>query len=94
MKTIVLVCIALAMLLVDPTPETGLHAQQMEVAAPRAASYEGQKVSSVLLAGQPDGDLNKLRSLVQQKINAPYPRRTPLQARRRSWEQNHCWHRR
>lgn len=35
-------------------------------------SYEGQKVSSVQLAGQPDGNLRKLHSLVAQPINAPY----------------------
>jgi outer membrane protein assembly factor BamA len=35
-------------------------------------SYEGQKVSSVQIAGQPDGNLKKLRSLIAQPINAPY----------------------
>ncbi len=68
MKTIVLICVALATISAPVT----LHAQQMQAAAPQAASYEGQKVSSVILAGQPDGSLNKLKSLVEQKVNAPY----------------------
>jgi outer membrane protein assembly factor BamA len=48
-----------------------LHSQQIE-ATTGAISYEGQKVSSVLLAGQPDGNLKKLHSLIAQPINAPY----------------------
>jgi len=35
-------------------------------------SYEGQKVTSVQLAGQADGNLRKLRSLIAQPVNAPY----------------------
>src|SRR5262249_49009164 len=44
--------------------------QQTE--ASTAVSYEGQRVSSVQLAGQPDGNLPRLRSLIAQPINAPY----------------------
>jgi outer membrane protein insertion porin family len=49
---------------------TELHSQQIEAAA--AVSYEGQRVSSVQLAGQPDGIPRRLRSLIGQPINAPY----------------------
>jgi outer membrane protein insertion porin family len=48
-----------------------LYSQQIE-AATQTVSYEGQKVSSVQLAGQPDGDVKKLRALITQPINAPY----------------------
>src|SRR5215831_6785361 len=48
-----------------------LHSQQIEASSP-AVSYEGQKVSSVQLAGQPDGNPRKLQALVAQPINAPY----------------------
>jgi outer membrane protein insertion porin family len=48
-----------------------LHSQQVE-AAPSAVSYEGQRVSSVQLAGQPDGNPRMLRALIAQPINAPY----------------------
>ncbi len=50
---------------------TVLHSQQIE-ATQGAVSYEGQQVSSVLLAGQPDGNPRKLRALIAQPINAPY----------------------
>lgn len=50
---------------------TVLHSQEIE-ATRGAISYEGQKVSSVLLAGQPDGNPRKLRALIAQPINAPY----------------------
>ena len=54
------------------TSETAmLHSQQME-ATRGTISYEGQRVSSVLLAGQSDGNLRKLRALIVQPINAPY----------------------
>jgi len=43
-----------------------------ETQSTSAVSYEGQKVTSVQLAGQPDGNLRKLRSLIAQPINAPY----------------------
>ncbi|HET9838703.1 MAG TPA: POTRA domain-containing protein [Candidatus Angelobacter sp.] len=47
-----------------------LYAQQ----APSTGmiSYEGQKVTSVQVAGQPDGNLKKLRELIAQPVNAPY----------------------
>jgi outer membrane protein insertion porin family len=48
-----------------------LQSQQIE-AASAAVSYEGQRVSSVQLAGQPDGIPRKLRSLIAQPVNAPY----------------------
>ena len=35
-------------------------------------SYEGQKITSVQIAGQPDGNLKKLRELITQPANAPY----------------------
>jgi outer membrane protein assembly factor BamA len=47
-----------------------LYSQEIQ-SAPEV-SYEGQKVSSVQIAGQPDGNLKKLRSLIAQPINAPY----------------------
>src|SRR6478736_6523503 len=47
-----------------------LHSQQVEAAA--AVSYEGQRVASVQLAGQPDGNPRKLKALITQPINAPY----------------------
>jgi outer membrane protein assembly factor BamA len=48
-----------------------LCAQEIQAATP-AITYEGQKVTSVQLAGQPDGNLKMLRSLIAQPINAPY----------------------
>jgi len=42
-----------------------LHSQQIE-ATSAAVSYEGQRVSSVQLAGQPDGNPRKLRALIAQ----------------------------
>jgi outer membrane protein insertion porin family len=48
-----------------------LHSQQIE-ATSAAVSYEGQRVSSVQLAGQPDGNPRKLRALIAQPVNAPY----------------------
>ncbi|MCU1332308.1 MAG: surface antigen [Candidatus Angelobacter sp.] len=48
-----------------------LHSRQIE-AKSAAISYEGQRVSSVQLAGQPDGVPRKLRSLIAQPVNAPY----------------------
>ncbi len=47
-----------------------LHSQQVEAAA--GVSYEGQRVASVQLAGQPDGNPRKLKALITQPINAPY----------------------
>ncbi|MGC2696111.1 MAG: POTRA domain-containing protein [Candidatus Angelobacter sp.] len=48
-----------------------LHAQEIQATTP-AITYEGQRISSVLLAGQPDGNLKKLRELIAQPVNAPY----------------------
>ncbi|HET8891454.1 MAG TPA: POTRA domain-containing protein [Candidatus Angelobacter sp.] len=48
-----------------------LHSQQIETAT-TAVSYEGQRVSSVQLAGQPDGNPRKMRALIAQPVNAPY----------------------
>jgi outer membrane protein insertion porin family len=48
-----------------------LRAQEIQATTP-AITYEGQKVTSVQLAGQPDGNLKSLRSLIVQPINAPY----------------------
>jgi len=48
-----------------------LHAQEIQ-ATTAAVSYEGQKVASVQLAGQPDGRLKRVRALIAQPINAPY----------------------
>lgn len=45
------------------------HAQQLK---PAGISYEGQKVSSVELAGLPDGNVRQLKQLIAQPINAPY----------------------
>ncbi|HET9365094.1 MAG TPA: hypothetical protein VFP71_08825, partial [Candidatus Angelobacter sp.] len=62
MKTFLGICIAVAVLLAAPTLKTALHAQEMQ-AVQQQISYEGQRVSSVQLAGQPDGNLRELRSL-------------------------------
>ncbi|HEY2232656.1 MAG TPA: POTRA domain-containing protein [Candidatus Angelobacter sp.] len=48
-----------------------LHSQQVQ-AETTGISYEGQRVSSVQLAGQPDGAPRSLRALVAQPENAPY----------------------
>lgn len=48
-----------------------LYSQETMQSIP-AVSFEGQKVTSVQLAGQPDGNLRKLRELIAQRINAPY----------------------
>ena len=48
-----------------------LYSQQVQAAA-GAISYEGQRVTSVQLAGQPDGDVKKLQMLITQPVNAPY----------------------
>ena len=71
MKIFLQVRIAIAVLLVAPALETVLHAQEVQ-AVQQQITYEGQRVSSVLLAGQPDGNLKELRSLIAQQENAPY----------------------
>ncbi|HVG90881.1 MAG TPA: POTRA domain-containing protein, partial [Alphaproteobacteria bacterium] len=48
-----------------------LQSQQIE-ATTTAVSYEGQRVASVQLAGQPDGNPRRLRAIIAQPINAPY----------------------
>ncbi|MGZ4858748.1 MAG: hypothetical protein ACXV8M_04265, partial [Candidatus Angelobacter sp.] len=48
-----------------------LHSQQIETTS-AAVSHEGQRVSSVQLAGQPDNIPRKLRTLIAQPINAPF----------------------
>jgi outer membrane protein insertion porin family len=48
-----------------------LHSQQIEGTS-ATFSYEGQRVSSVQLAGQPDGTPRRLQTLIAQPINAPY----------------------
>ena len=48
-----------------------LYAQEIQATAP-SAFYEGQTVSSVQLAGQPDGNLKELRSLIAPVNHAPY----------------------
>jgi outer membrane protein assembly factor BamA len=48
-----------------------LQSQQIETAT-TAVSYEGQRVASVQLAGQPDGNPRRLRAMIAQPINAPY----------------------
>jgi outer membrane protein assembly factor BamA len=48
-----------------------LHSQQIETAT-TALSYEGQRVASVQLAGQPDGNPRRLQAMIAQSINAPY----------------------
>ena len=55
---------------------SALHSQQPavgpEIEATTAISYQGQRVSSVLVAGQPDGNLKRLRDLIAQPVDAPY----------------------
>ena len=46
-----------------------VNAQQLK---PSTISYEGQKVSSVVLAGRPDLNTRQLKHLIAQPINAPY----------------------
>src|ERR1044071_9973392 len=48
-----------------------LHSQQIETAT-TGVSYEGQRVSSVQVAGQPDGNRRKMQALIAQPANAPY----------------------
>ena len=55
---------------VDVRSRQSFTPQQIEATA--AVSYEGQRVSSVQLAGQPDGNPRKMRALITQPINAPY----------------------
>jgi outer membrane protein insertion porin family len=50
---------------------SAIHSQQIEATA-GAISYEGQRVSSVQLAGQPNGNLRKLRALIAQSANTAY----------------------
>ncbi|HEY6972547.1 MAG TPA: POTRA domain-containing protein [Candidatus Angelobacter sp.] len=47
----------------------GAYTQQSK---PAEISYEGQKVSSVELAGQPDLNQRQLKTLIAQPVNAPY----------------------
>ncbi|HKD80529.1 MAG TPA: POTRA domain-containing protein [Candidatus Angelobacter sp.] len=72
MKTFFRICIAAAVLAAALTPEIVLHAQQTQEAVQQAVSYEGQKVASVQLAGQPDGNQRQWRALIVQQENAPY----------------------
>ena len=65
--TLLVVAVAAGLTLLAPK----LHSQQIE-ATSAAVSYEGQRVSSVQLAGQPDGNPRKLRALIAQPVNAPY----------------------
>ncbi len=65
--TSILVAVAAGLASLSPK----LHSQQVQ-AETAAISYEGQRVSSVQLAGQPDGNPRKLRALITQPINAPY----------------------
>ena len=65
--TSIIVAVAAGLTLLSPK----LHSQQ-QIEATAAVSYEGQRVSSVQLAGQPDGNPRKLRALITQPINAPY----------------------
>lgn len=64
--TSIVVAVAAGLTLLSPR----LHSQQAEATA--AVSYEGQRVSSVQLAGQPDGNHRKLQEMITQPINAPY----------------------
>lgn len=65
--TSIIVAVAAGLTLLSPK----LHSQQ-QVEATAAVSYEGQRVSSVQLAGQPDGNPRKLQEMIAQPINAPY----------------------
>lgn len=46
-----------------------LRAQQL---TPPTISYEGQPVSSIVIAGRPDLNVRQLRQLIVQPVNAPY----------------------
>jgi outer membrane protein assembly factor BamA len=50
---------------------SALHSQQIQATA-SVISYEGQRVSSVQLAGQVDGNLKQLRTLITQPVNAAF----------------------
>src|SRR6478752_2397995 len=65
--TSIIVAVAAGLTLLSPK----LHSQQ-QIEATAAVSYEGQRVASVQLAGQPDGNPRKLKALITQPINAPY----------------------
>ncbi len=58
-----------AFLLFAPLPRSAAHPQG---AQSPSISYEGRHVSSVELAGRPDLDLEPLRSLISQRVDAPY----------------------
>jgi outer membrane protein insertion porin family len=64
-----------------------LHSQEIE--AGPTISYEGQKVTSVQLAGLPDGNLRQLRALITQPINAPYSQAKIDQTKAALKEQGH-----
>jgi len=64
----IIVAVAAGLTSLSPT----LHSQQTEATAAEVVSYEGQRVASVQLAGQPDGTPRRLRALIAQPINAPY----------------------
>jgi outer membrane protein insertion porin family len=63
----ILVAAVVALLSLSPK----LHSQQVQ-AETAAISYEGQRVASVQLAGQPDGTPRRLMALIAQPINTPY----------------------
>ena len=63
------ILVAAMVALVSLSPK--LHSQQVQ-AETTAISYEGQRVASVQLAGQPDGTPRRLMALITQPINAPY----------------------
>ncbi|MBZ5490909.1 MAG: BamA/TamA family outer membrane protein [Acidobacteriia bacterium] len=65
--TSMLVAVAAGLTLLAPK----IHSQQVQ-AETAAVSYEGQRVASVQLAGQPDGAPRRLKALITQPINAPY----------------------
>ncbi len=64
------VVVAMAAALTSLPPR--LNSQEIGATAAQGISYEGQRVASVQLAGQPDGTPRKLRALIAQPINAPY----------------------
>lgn len=70
-KTVSAVALLLLVLLVFPDAVSALLAQQPEDAQ-ATLSYEGQKVTSVEVGGQPDLSRRTVSDLIAQPVNAPY----------------------
>src|SRR6476646_6142260 len=70
-KTVSALTLFMLVLLTFPGAVNALSGQQAENGQP-TLSYEGQKVTSVEVAGQPDLSRRAVDDLIAQPINAPY----------------------